>query len=321
MKQLTQTTAIFLIAGGIFALTELQSCKHDPILGRGETPITSPGTTPTSSTSLSGDTLYANNCAGCHGPLATSAKRGATAAQIQTGISSISNMRTLSSLTSAQIQAIANALSTSSSTTPPPATDGATLYANNCAGCHGPLATSAKLGATATQIQTGINTVSNMKSLSSLTTAQIQAIASALSTSSTTPPVTDGATLYANNCAGCHGPLATSAKIGATSTRIQNAISTVSAMSTLSALTPTQVQAIATALQAQPMPTDGPSLYAINCASCHGALSTSQVGGASVSDIQQAIAQKSQMKYLSTLTTAQIQAIAGALSTVPGGDH
>lgn len=296
-------------------LVGIQSCKHDPIyLRQGDVvvPVSNPG----SGNSLNGDTLYAFNCAGCHGPLATSAKLGATVTQIQTGISTISQMRSLSTLTSAQIQAIATALN-SSTTTPPTTSDGATLYANNCAGCHGPLATSAKLGATASQIQTGISTVSQMKSLSTLTSAQIQAIAGALV--STSPPITDGATLYANNCAGCHGPLATSQKIGATTSRIQTAISTVSQMNTITSLSSTQIQAIATTLQSVPMPTDGPSLYAINCARCHGTLSSSQVGGSSVSEIQQAIREKRQMNYLTTLTTTQIQAIAGALANVKGG--
>jgi mono/diheme cytochrome c family protein len=229
-------------------------------------------------------------------------------------------MRSLSYLSAAQIQAIANVLG-ASSTTPTPSLDGATLYANNCASCHGSLATSTKLNATAAQIQTGITTVGQMNSLSALTSAQIQAIANALKTSSPPPPVTDGATLYANYCASCHGPLATSAKIGATTSRIQNAIGSVSQMSKLSTLSSTQIQAIATSLQSVPMPTDGPSLYSINCASCHGPLATSQVGGSSASNIQQAIKEKRQMNYLSTLTTTQIQAIAGALANIRGGDH
>jgi mono/diheme cytochrome c family protein len=230
-------------------------------------------------------------------------------------------MKSLSVLSTTQIQAIATALKTTSSPTPTPVTDGATLYANNCAGCHGPLATSAKLGATVANIQTGIANVSGMKSLSVLTSAQIQAISDALKLTSTPAPVpTDGASLYALNCAGCHGPLATSAKIGASVSRIQSAISTVSGMKTLSSLTATQIQAISTALVSTPMPTDGASLYSINCASCHGALATSQVGSSSVARIQQAIQEKSKMNYLSVLTVAQIQSISGALAGIKGSD-
>jgi mono/diheme cytochrome c family protein len=61
-------------------------------------------------------------------------------------------------------------------------TVGASLYAQNCQGCHGPLATSAKHGRTASQIQNAINAVGSMNSrLSNLTPAEIQEIANALS--------------------------------------------------------------------------------------------------------------------------------------------
>ena len=67
-------------------------------------------------------------------------------------------------------------------TTPTPTPiDGAALYAQNCASCHGPLATSSKLGRTAAQI-----TAANMTR--GLSPAQIDAIAAALAT--TTPPTT-----------------------------------------------------------------------------------------------------------------------------------
>ena len=128
--------------------------------------------------------LYATYCAGCHGALASSDKLGATAAQTQTGISSVSGMASLSTLTTAQIQAIAAALApapatttttppptttttttTPTTTTPPPTTttttttpttpDGAALYATYCASCHGALANSDKRKASVAQIQTG----------------------------------------------------------------------------------------------------------------------------------------------------------------------
>jgi len=67
-------------------------------------------------------------------------------------------------------------------TTPTPTPiDGAALYAQNCASCHGPLATSSKIGRTAAQI-----TAANMTR--GLSPAQIDAIAAALAT--TTPPTT-----------------------------------------------------------------------------------------------------------------------------------
>src|SRR6185369_1366047 len=61
------------------------------------------------------------------------------------------------------------------------ALDGAALYANNCAGCHGSLATSGKKGATLQRIQTAIgNNTGTMGTLSTLSEDQIQAIADAL---------------------------------------------------------------------------------------------------------------------------------------------
>ncbi|HEX9079928.1 MAG TPA: c-type cytochrome, partial [Desulfuromonadaceae bacterium] len=142
--------------------------------------------------SIDGGSLYTADCATCHGPLATSSIKGVTVTQIQKAVSSVDAMEKFSSLTTAQMQAIAAALSGSTTTTGSGSTsgtgtiDGAALYTSDCAGCHGPLATSSKKGATATLIQTGISSVSAMSSLSSLSTAQIQAIAAALSGATTT---------------------------------------------------------------------------------------------------------------------------------------
>ena len=79
------------------------------------------------------------------------------------------------------------------------------------------------------------------------------------------PTVTDGPTLYANNCAACHKPLATSTKGGATLTRTQSAIAgNIGGMGYLSSLTTTQLQAIVAALATVPPTT------AAACDSCHG---------------------------------------------------
>ena len=78
----------------------------------------------------------------------------------------------------------------------PPVTDGPTLYANNCAACHGALASSAKGGATLARTQGAIaGNVGGMAFLSSLSTTQLQAIVAALATASPPPTtaVTDGA--------------------------------------------------------------------------------------------------------------------------------
>jgi mono/diheme cytochrome c family protein len=168
---------LIVLVGGFFFMIQMQSCKHDPItlVGSDNTSFTQ---TDINLNVTDGSTLYANNCASCHGILASSAKLGSTALQIQNGISTVSGMHSLSTLTSAQIQSIADILKT---TTPGPViTDGATLYANNCASCHGSLSNSQVKRSSTSEIQQAIKNKSKMKFLSTLSTTQIQAIAGAL---------------------------------------------------------------------------------------------------------------------------------------------
>lgn len=152
------------------------------------TPMTPP------MTAFDGAAYYTANCAGCHGVLATSQKRGATVAQIQAGIAGVSGMSSFSSLTAAQIQAVATALapvsmpaSTPTTTpttiptttpattpmpTPMPTFDALSYYNSTCLGCHGSLGVR-----TAAQIQAAIN--SNRGGMGSLvlTATQVAAIA------------------------------------------------------------------------------------------------------------------------------------------------
>src|SRR6185369_10769959 len=165
--------------------------------------------------------------------------------------------------------------------------DGAALYAANCAGCHGTLASSRKTGATITRIQNAISgNVGGMGSLASLTAADIQAMVLVLNPAGSTPapvptppstppatpgttpapapaPVIDGATEYGNSCAGCHNPLATSTKKGITATRLDNAISgNIGGMGFLSSLTAAIRQAIVAVLNpgsTVPTPTPTPA--------------------------------------------------------------
>ena len=59
---------------------------------------------------VDGAALYASHCAGCHGELAQSAKKGRSAAQIRQAIASVIPMKNLKTLTDSEIQAIADAL-------------------------------------------------------------------------------------------------------------------------------------------------------------------------------------------------------------------
>jgi mono/diheme cytochrome c family protein len=329
--QITNAIGSVSAMSSLSSLTSLSSVQLQAIAAAlPSTPSPTTTTTPPPTTTQNGTALYSSYCSNCHSPLASTSKPGRTATQITNAISTVSAMSSLSSLTSlssVQLQAIAAALpstpSPTTTTTPPPTTtqNGTALYSSYCSNCHSPLASTSKPGRTATQITNAISTVSAMSSLSSLTSTQLQAIATALSstpsptTTSTPPPTLDGATLYSSNCAGCHNPLASTLKPGRTATQITNAIGSVSAMSSLSSLTSlssAQIQAIAAALP--PIPTDGASLYASYCSSCHHLLASSDVKKKSVSDITSAISSVSKMKSIS-LTSTQIAAIAKALST------
>ncbi len=69
------------------------------------------------------------------------------------------------------------------------AVDGKTLYANNCAACHGPVATSTKMGRVAQQIQAALSSIPQMKPIQ-LTTNEISLIAAALAPSQNSAAVT-----------------------------------------------------------------------------------------------------------------------------------
>lgn len=189
-----------------------------------------------------------------------------------------------------------------------PVPTGAALYSNNCESCHGPLLSSAKLGADTIRIQNAIASNSGgMGFLATLTATEIQAIVNTIA------PVPTGAALYKSNCLGCHGGLSTTVKAGADSIRIQNAIaSNIGGMGFLSTLAPLQVQVVASALAVAPT---GTLLYVNNCAGCHGAIATSTKIGADLSRIQNAVnTNTGGMGFLAALAAADIQAIAAVLA-------
>ncbi len=283
-----------------------------------------------------GQQLYNNYCLACHGPGGTGgvyeAVNGSSANEIADAIDEESMMNSIS-LNSSQLEDIADYLSGEGGGggTPAPApTDGATLYGNNCSGCHGALASSSKLNRTAAQIQSAIDTnTGGMGGLSSLTPTNVQAIADALATGGGTPPPpptpVDGATLYTNNCSGCHGALANSTKLNRTASQIQAAIdANIGGMGGLNTLTTTEVQAIADALAGggtTPVPTTGEELYITYCQSCHGFNGTGGSGGAVVgvssSLINSALSSVGQMQGI-TLSGTDVQAIADFLSSGGG---
>lgn len=108
-----------------------------------------PAPTPTPAPLPDGAALYAANCASCHNPLATSAKKGATAAQIQVRMAAPPYATRV--LTAAEVQAIAKVLVVTPAPAPAPTPTpapapapapapstqaGKVVYDSSCAGCH-----------------------------------------------------------------------------------------------------------------------------------------------------------------------------------------
>jgi len=149
-----------------------------------------------------GVALYASECAGCHQPLASTTKPGRTAAQTQAAIdNNVGGMGYLNTLTSEEVQAIADVLPAAPAVDPTLPPDGVALYASDCAGCHQPLDTTDKPGRTAAQIQAAIdNNIGNMGYLNTLTPEEVQAIADVLPAAPAGDPGPD----Y-SDCTLCHG--------------------------------------------------------------------------------------------------------------------
>lgn len=305
--------ALFILSMAIILIVLVPRCsklnKDEPVVPANEAPAN--GTPPILSQPA---TLYLVNCADCHGSLEASSKIGTTMPRLKSAIDNdIGDMGSLSSLTAEELQSIVDVLNPegapapipSPTSTSIPSTNGAALYTTHCASCHGALSVSRKKGTTLIRLQNAIvNDVGNMGYLSTLTSGQLQSIVTALNpiivppTPTPTPvptltpvpiptPVVDGAALYNNNCAACHGALDVSRKKGTTLTRLHNAIvNDVGGMGYLSTLTAAEEQAIVTALIPSSTPTPTPTQTSTpvptptqtptptptvaKCGSCHG---------------------------------------------------
>jgi mono/diheme cytochrome c family protein len=170
--------------------------------------------------------------------LAQSTKLNRTSTQIQNAISSVGQMSSLGSLTSTEVQAIADALAGGGTTPTPTPTTGEQLYISMCQSCHGFNGTggSAKaiVGVGANQITNAVAGIGAMQNIT-LTGTNAQDIANFLSSGGGTQPApTTGEEIYAIKCAACHGPGgrggSEEAVTGVTVRQIQSAIQNVSEM-------------------------------------------------------------------------------------------
>ncbi len=193
------------------------------------TTTTLPGATTTTTLAASGSTVWAQNCAACHGAnggnvVPTSRSRSQLVSIISNGIGS---MRGFPELGSAQIGNVADYLLSQSipTTTLPGATttttiarSGAAVYAASCALCHGAEAANLR-GHDRSLSQVISITTSGTGAMrgyaGTLSTAEIDNVsryvasygASAGVTTTTVAPGSpvSGSTLFMQNCSGCHG--------------------------------------------------------------------------------------------------------------------
>jgi len=120
-----------------------------------------------------GSVLYDKSCYNCH----SNDKRNKSPMNVDFNASQTSAVK---SPESAPLSTAAPAIPDPNYQSTTTALDGAALYAGACASCHGTLASTTKANRTAAQISASITSVGSMNSLSTLTPAQVQAIATAL---------------------------------------------------------------------------------------------------------------------------------------------
>ncbi|VAV94779.1 hypothetical protein MNBD_ACTINO01-1808, partial [hydrothermal vent metagenome] len=197
----------------------------------GTTTTTSPSATTTTTAAPAGasaSSLFTATCSACH-TKANITDRGLSSSQIASVLTSGIMKAQASSLSSSQIQAVASYLAASGSSTgetttttaAPAGASGASLFSATCSACH-TKANIADRGLSSSQIVAAMTSGIMTSQAGSLSSDQIQAVASYITSSGTSDETTDtaatdaGATatltaspeaagLYDANCAACHG--------------------------------------------------------------------------------------------------------------------
>ena len=226
-----------------------------------------------------GAALYASKCQGCHGSLATPNFSNRTFAGIKAAIvGNVGGMGFLASLTDAELQAIANALSPPA----PPAAPALSVSPSS-------LSFSYQQGGSAPTAQS-----LSVASGGSYTAAKSASWLSISPTSGTTPG-TVNVSVSSGMAAGTYTDNVTITASGATGS-------------------PKSIPVTLTVTAGAAAP-NGAALYASKCQGCHGSLATSNIVNRTVAGTKAAIAGNvGGMGFLSSLTDAELQAIASALS-------
>ncbi len=307
------TTGIMTAQASGLSSAEIQAVADYivPAAG-GATTTTTPSATTTTTAAPAGtsaSSLFASTCSACH-TKANITDRGLTSSQLVTVMTSGIMTAQASSLSSSQIQAVASYLAASGSSTgetttttaAPAGASASSLFASTCSACHSK-ANIADRGLTSQELATVMTSGIMASQASSLSSDQIQAVASYLTTTDTGDTTTDAtatddgavtayvaspeaAGLYDANCAACHGTAGeggvgpslkdTAYNFDATIAVISNGVGSMPGFS--SGLTEDQIKDIAAysvGLQGATtaaLPTgEGADIYAASCAACHGA--------------------------------------------------
>lgn len=285
------------------------------------TTTTAPGTPPPPPPS--GQTVYANNCAACHGASGGDLiGRSLTKSQVSTVTNSgTTGMPAFSSkLTSAEVDAVSSYVAALSATTPTttstvagaPAPDGATVYAESCAACHG-ASGGDLIGHSLSDSQLRSVTNNGQGSMpgftSRLSSAEVDAVVAYVSSVGSDSPTQSGevgidaSALYTTFCSACHGahgaggsggPVAgTSLSRGGLIRVTANGRDSMPAYS--DRLDEDEIAAIADFIldlssaavdsdMEEVGDTPGAHLYGQLCASCHGATGEGGIGGAIIGE-------------------------------------
>jgi mono/diheme cytochrome c family protein len=261
----------------------------------------------------SGEAIYQGNCAGCHGGNGGNlVPTSLTLSQlVNTTANGTAGMNGFSgTLTSAEIDLVAGYLFNWSGTPAPTTTtlpgtvpNGAEVWAQSCAGCHGSnggnlVGRGLSAGQVASVTASGTSGMPGFSS--SLSTAQIDAVSAYVASLAGVAPTTttvapgapppSGAAVFAESCAACHGA-AGGDLVGHSLSGSQLLDVTANGRGAMPGfsdrLSSEHIDAVVAYLASiggtTPSPdsseVDGAALYATHCSACHGATAEGGLGG------------------------------------------